>query len=70
MTKDPFTFLNNYLPLRIHPKTREAIELTVKKFKPLSDKLFFGAIFADRTVVAIIKDDPKISIVPAGKIKF
>lgn len=23
MVKDPFTFLNHYMPLRIHPRTRE-----------------------------------------------
>jgi len=56
------------LPLRIHPRTREAIDVIMEKKKPINDKLFFGAIIGERAVVSIIKEDPKIVAVPAGKI--
>jgi hypothetical protein len=34
MVKDPFTFLNQFLPLRFHPRTREMISNIVNKHKP------------------------------------
>jgi len=34
MVKDPFTFLNMFLPLRFHPRTRELIHQCVNKHKP------------------------------------
>jgi hypothetical protein len=63
---DPFTFLGNFLPLRMHPKTREQIDLTVKRFKPAEGSFFYGIILANKTVVAIIKNDQNIAVVPTG----
>lgn len=68
MDKDPATFLNSFLPLRMHPKTKDAIEQTIKRFKPQSDTVYFGLILADQSVVAIIKNNPKIVVFPAGKL--
>jgi hypothetical protein len=68
--RDPATFLNYYLPLRMHPKTREAIELTIKRYKPDSAEYYYGVIISEKTVLAVIKKNPKITIVPTGKIFF
>lgn len=56
---DPSTFLNQYLPLRLHPKVKDIIDDTIKRFKP-SKSLFFGLLLSNRTVVGLIKNDPKI----------
>ena len=57
---DPSTFLNYFMPLRMHPKTREAIEHTVKKYKPNSENFYFGLVISEKTIVAIIKNNSKI----------
>jgi hypothetical protein len=64
--KDPSIFLNQFLPLRMHPNTRESIEITVKRYKPESDRYLYGVILTERTVVAMIKHNPKIIVFPAG----
>lgn len=69
MSKDPFSFLNQYLPLRVHPKTREYIHNQVMQHKPEGNP-YFGMILGQRSVAAIIKNDPKIDVVPAGKINL
>jgi hypothetical protein len=66
--KDPGTFLNQFLPLRMHPNTRESIEITIKRYKPESEKYLYGAVLTDKTVVALIKHNPKIIVFPAGKL--
>jgi hypothetical protein len=66
MVRDPFTFLNHYAPLRFHPRTREQIMQYVVQHKPLGNP-YFGMVLAHRTVAAIIKNDKKIDLVPAGK---
>ncbi len=63
---NPMTFLNAYLPLRMHTKTRDAIEVTVRKYKPECD-FIFGLILAESTVVAVIKKEAKLIVQPAGK---
>lgn len=57
MTKDPATFLDQFLSLRLHPLTRDAVESCIKRFRPLSDEFFYGVILAERTVVGVIKND-------------
>eukprot|EP00347_Sterkiella_histriomuscorum_P009279 403341817 len=64
MHQDPFTFLNQFLPLRLHPKTREVIEEILLKNKPKTDKFYFGLILMDSTVVGVIKNEMKITVVP------
>ena len=68
--KDPGTFLNQFLPLRMHPNTRESIEITIKRYKPESEKYLYGVVLTDKTVVALIKHNPKIIVFPAGKISL
>jgi hypothetical protein len=65
MVKDPFTFLNHYAPLRFHPKTRDQIMQYVVQHKPEGNP-YFGMVLGQRTVAAIIKNDKKIDVVPAG----
>ena len=66
MIRDPFTFLNHYMPLRFHPKTRDQIMQYVAHHKPLGNP-YFGMVLAQRTVAAVIKNDKKIEVVPGGK---
>jgi len=54
----------------MHPNTRESIEITVKRYKPESEKYLYGVIMTEKTVVAIIKHNPKIIVFPAGKLLF
>lgn len=64
MPSDPATFLNQYLPLRLHPKVRRAIGSLIARVKPLGvhNTFYFGLVLAERTVVHTIKNDPRISI--------
>lgn len=50
----------------MHPNTRESIEITIKRYKPESEKYLYGAVLTDKTVVALIKHNPKIIVFPAG----
>lgn len=52
----------------MHPKTREAIEQTIKRYKPDSAEYYYGIIISEKTVVAVIKKNLKISVLPVGKI--
>jgi len=54
----------------MHPNTRESIEITIKRYKPESEKYLYGVLLTDKTVVAIIKHNPKIIVFPAGNILF
>ena len=67
MQVNPCTFLNAFLPLRIHYKTRELIEEIIKRLKPQSEAFYYGLILAESTVIAIIRNNPKILIIPSGK---
>lgn len=42
------------------------IEEMVKDLKPNTDIYYYGLILTEKTVVSIIKNNPKISIVPLG----
>jgi len=66
--KDPFTFTNNFIPLRLHAETKESIMRVLSKIKPKNSAYYYGAILAEKTVVALIKNDSKITVIPAGKI--
>ena len=70
MTYNHSTYLNAFLPTRIHPQTKEVIEGIVKRFKPTNDKVYYGVILAESTVVAIIKNNPKILVIPTGNSKL
>ena len=67
MQTDPFTFTNFFIPLRMHPDTRDMITYTISRIKPDTASFYFGAILAEKTVVSLIKNDPKITIIPSGK---
>lgn len=58
--KDPFTFLNQFLPLRMHTDTRTALETTFRRFKMLNSEPYYGLLLAEKTVVSILRTDPKI----------
>jgi len=49
----------------MHPNTRDSIEISVRRYKPESQKYLYGVILTDKTVVAIIKHNPKIIVFPA-----
>lgn len=49
----------------MHPNTRDSVEQTVKRYKPISDAYLFGLIFTEKTVVCIIKENSKIIVFPA-----
>ncbi len=66
MNKDPFSFLNQYLPLRVHPKTREHIHNFVLQHKPDGNP-YYGMVLGQRSVAAIIKNTSNIEVVPSGK---
>ncbi|CDW90546.1 UNKNOWN [Stylonychia lemnae] len=68
LNKDPQTFLNQYLPLRLHQDTKLAIEQVVKRFKFLLGNIYYyGLVLAERTVVTTIKDDSRIVILPLAE---
>jgi hypothetical protein len=50
------------MPLRMHAKTREAVEQTVKRYKPPSDEYYYGLVIIDKTVIAVMKNNPKIIV--------
>lgn len=66
MNKDPFSFLNQYLPLRVHPKTRDFIHNQVLQHKPEGNP-YYGMVLGQRSVAAIIKNTNNIEVVPSGK---
>ena len=68
LEKDPFVFLNYFQPLRLHPRTRELVEVAISDSKPeIADKYLFGLILAERSVIHIIKNDDKLSVGATGK---
>jgi hypothetical protein len=68
MPRDPFTFTNYFVPLRMHVDTKEQISQAVGRVKPDSSSIYYGLIIAEKAVVALIKNDPNITIIPAGKL--
>ena len=52
----------------MHPKTREAVEQTVKRYKPPSEDYYYGLVILEKTVIAVVKNNPKIHVAPTGKI--
>jgi len=40
--------------------------MIVSRLKPDTAKFYYGAILAEKTVVTLIKNDPKITIIPSG----
>ena len=69
MPRDPFTFTNYFVPLRMHVDTKELISQTAARFKPDSNSIYYGLIMAEKAIVALIKNDPIINIIPAGKFR-
>jgi hypothetical protein len=69
-SRDPSVFMNAFMPMRVHPSTRNAIDAIVKTHKPTNESIYYGIIFAERAVVAIMKNNPKIIVMPAGKIFY
>jgi len=56
------------LPLRVGFVTREAIYKIISRHKPDCKAFLFGAVLGEKTVVSLFKKDPKLSIMPAGKV--
>ena len=56
------------LPLRVSSATRDAIYKIISRHKPDCPAFYFGAVLGEKTVVSLFKKDPKLTIVPAGKI--
>jgi hypothetical protein len=54
------------MPLRMHPQTRDQVNEIITKNKPTSKKMLYGLILGERTVVALIKSNSKISVIPSG----
>lgn len=63
--KCPATFLNAYLPIRYEQQHSILLELTALKQR-VPDGIFFGVIFAERTVLTIFKGS-KVILSAAGK---
>lgn len=57
MGRDPFTFTNFFIPLRMHKDIRDMITQSIQRIKPDNRRYYYGAIFAEKTVVALIKND-------------
>lgn len=71
MEKDPFTFLNYFQALRLHPRTRELVEVSISDSKPpVADKYLFGLILAERSVIHIIKNDDNLSVGATGMLRI
>jgi hypothetical protein len=68
--KDPFTFLNQYPPLRIHPMTKATINISIRRYKPASEQLLLGVLLTERNVVSVMKFESKFNVVPAGNYKI
>lgn len=66
LSRDPYTFTNYFMPLRMHPQTRDQVNEIITKNKPTSKKMLYGLILGERTVVALIKSNSKISVIPSG----
>jgi len=45
-------------------QTRDLIEEMMKNLKPTTDTYYYGLILTEKTVVSIIKNNPRISVVP------
>jgi hypothetical protein len=67
MPRDPFTFTNFFIPLRMHVETKEKIANVVSRLKPDSKQIYFGLILAEKSVVGLLKNDTNITIIPSGK---
>jgi hypothetical protein len=70
MSRDPFTFTNYFIPLRMHVETKDKISAVVSRLKPDSKLVYYGLILAEKSVVGLIKNDPSITIIPSGKYSF
>ena len=46
------------------------IEVSAKRYKPETSDYLYGLLLTSRTVIAIIKNNPKIIVFPAGKLTF
>jgi len=67
MPRDPFTFTNFFIPLRMHVETKEKIASVVSRLKPDSKQVYYGLILAEKSVVGLIRNDHIITIIPSGK---
>ena len=65
---DPSVFMNAYMPMRVHPTTRTIIDIIARTHKPANESIYYGLIFAERAVVAVMKNNPKIIVMPAGNL--
>ena len=67
MPRDPFTFTNAFIPLRMHIDTKQQIAQVVGRMKPDNASIYYGLIMAEKAIVAVIKNDTKITVIPSGK---
>ena len=54
-----------FAPLRLPLDTKDEIMQIVSRVKPDTNFYYYAAIFAEKTVVSLIKNDPKIVVIPA-----
>jgi hypothetical protein len=66
MPRDPFTFTNAFIPLRMHIDTKQQIAQVVGRMKPDNASIYYGLIMAEKAIVAVIKNDTKITVIPSG----
>lgn len=51
----------------MHLDTKAQIFQVVERIKPDSTSVYYGLILAEKALVAVIKNDPKITVIPSGK---
>jgi hypothetical protein len=54
-----------FAPLRLPLDTKDEIMQIVSRVKPDTNFYYYAAILAEKTVVSLIKNDPKIVVIPA-----
>ena len=52
----------------MHVQTKEKLAQIVSRFKPDFKNFFYGFLMAEKSVVSLIKNDPTITIIPAGNL--
>lgn len=51
-------------------ETREAVLKITSRLKPDNPQMYYGVVLAEKTVVALIKNDPRFNIMAAGKQRY
>lgn len=59
------TFLNMFQPLKRSEHVQDKLESVMQKYKPQAESFYFGLVFANFSVVAIIKSSQTMLVQPA-----